>query len=208
MSDQFIHSKVIQQHTHKQFFLTLVYAHNQAEARQPLWEDLINIAQNMDEAWCVLGDFNSVLGYGDRMGGTEVKDFEIKSFANCTNLHNLQEMRYQGPYYTWLNKMVWTRIDMVFTNVMWYDQFDFSQVLYKPNALSDHNPMVLDFPGCKRPPKLFQFYNMWTQTPEFHSILTSTMPQSNAAPGRKLHKFLERIKPPLIHLNRDTYADL
>ena len=113
---------------------------------------------------------------GDRMGGTEVKDFEIKPFANCIDLCNLQEMRYQGPYCTWSNKTVWKRINRVFTNVMWYDQFDFGQVLYKPNALFDHNPMVLDFSGCKRPSKLFQFCDMWTRNPEFHSILTSTMP--------------------------------
>jgi len=71
-----------------------VYGYNQAEAREPLWEALIDIAQNMDEAWCVLGDFNSVLHLGDRMGGTEVKDFEFKLFANCNDLCNLQELRY------------------------------------------------------------------------------------------------------------------
>ena len=34
--------------------------------------DLCNMAQDMDEAWCVLGDFNSFLYTRDRMGGTEV----------------------------------------------------------------------------------------------------------------------------------------
>ncbi|KAJ8419289.1 hypothetical protein Cgig2_021777 [Carnegiea gigantea] len=139
------------------------------------------------------------------MGGTEVKDFEIKSFANCIDLCNLQELRYQGPYYTWSNKTMWTRIDRAFTNVMSYDQFDFSQVLYKPNTLSDHNPMVLDFPGCKRPPKLFQFCDMWAQNPEFHTIITSKIPKNGAAPGTKSHLFLKRIKPALTQLNRDNF---
>jgi len=88
----------------------------------------------------------------------------------------------------------WTRIDRAFTNVMWHDQFDFSQVLYKPNALSDHNPMVLDFPGCKRPLELFQFCDTWAQNPDFHTIIASKMPKNGAAPGTKLHLFLKRIK--------------
>jgi len=91
---------------------------------------------------------------------------------------------------------------------MWYDQFDFSQVLYKPNALSDHYPMVLDFPGYKRPPKLIQFCEMWARNPEFHTIITSKMPKNGVAPGTKLHLFLERIKPALTQLSRDKYADL
>ena len=85
-----------------------MYGYNQAEARQPLWEALIDITQNMDEAWCVLGDFNSILYPADRMGETEVKDFEIRLFANCIDLCDLQELRCQGPYYTWSNKTVWT----------------------------------------------------------------------------------------------------
>ncbi|KAJ8422717.1 LOW QUALITY PROTEIN: hypothetical protein Cgig2_003263 [Carnegiea gigantea] len=114
----------------------------------------------MDEAWCVLSDFNSILYPEDRIGGTEVQDFEIKPFANCLPICDLQEMKYHGPYYTWSNKTIYMRIDRAFTNVLWYDQFDFSQVVYQPRALSDHNPMVIDFPGCPKPPKSFPFCDM------------------------------------------------
>jgi len=60
-SDQFINCRVHMLQPRKLFYLTIVYGHNQAEARQPLWDALCRIAQTMDEAWCVMGDFNAVL---------------------------------------------------------------------------------------------------------------------------------------------------
>ena len=49
-SDQFINCRVHMLQPRKLFYLTIVYGHNQAEARQPLWDVLCRIAQTMDEA--------------------------------------------------------------------------------------------------------------------------------------------------------------
>ena len=119
----------------------------------------------MDVAWCVMGDFNTVLYPEDRQGGMAVKDFEIKPFAECIAQCHLQEMKYQGSYYTWTNNTVQTRIDRVFINVMWYDQFDYSHVTYLPRALSDHSPMLLEFPGSPRPPLSSSFVTCGCVTP-------------------------------------------
>ena len=48
----------------------------------------------------MLGDFNSVLYPGDRMGGTEIQDFEVRPFADCIASCEAQELRYCGPYLT------------------------------------------------------------------------------------------------------------
>ena len=100
----------------KTFYITYVYGANQEAQRGPLWDDLINIAKAMDEAWCVLGDFNAVLYLGDKMGGNEVQLHEIKNFNACITSCELQELGGDGPYYTWTNKTIWTRIDRVFVN--------------------------------------------------------------------------------------------
>ena len=100
----------------KTFFITFVYGANHEAQRGPLWEDLIHIAQGMDEAWCVLGDFNAVLYPGDRMRGTEVQFHEIKNFSDYIITCEVQELKSNGPYYTWTNKTIWTRIDRVFVN--------------------------------------------------------------------------------------------
>ena len=58
------------------------------------------------------------------MGGTDVKLHEIQSFDECITTCELQEIRRKGPYYTWTNKTIWTRIDRVFVNTYWYNIFN------------------------------------------------------------------------------------
>ena len=58
----------------------------------------------MNEAWCVLGDFNANLHNKDRMGGTEVTEFELRDFADCLFNYELQEIRCAGAYYSWIKK--------------------------------------------------------------------------------------------------------
>jgi len=98
------------------FCITYVYGFNQAQERLALWADLQDIATYMTEAWCVLGDFNAILHSEDRMGGTEVTDSEIRDFADSVFNCKLHEMRNTGAYYSWTNKMIWTRIDRVLHN--------------------------------------------------------------------------------------------
>ncbi|KAJ8423017.1 hypothetical protein Cgig2_016783 [Carnegiea gigantea] len=72
-----------------------------------------NIAARMNNAWCILGDSNSVLYKEDRLGGDAITDHEIKEFAACIETCELTEMRSTGAYYSWTNKTVWSRIDRV-----------------------------------------------------------------------------------------------
>ncbi|KAJ8421943.1 hypothetical protein Cgig2_012935 [Carnegiea gigantea] len=63
-------------------------------------EALKTIAKDMEEARCILGDFNSVLHPSDRMGGTRTQDAEIRKFKECITTCEIEEMRSRGPYFT------------------------------------------------------------------------------------------------------------
>jgi len=54
-----------------------------------MWKDFKGIAQGMNEAWCVLGDFNSTLHKEDRIGGVDVLDSEISKFTEWINVCEL-----------------------------------------------------------------------------------------------------------------------
>jgi len=105
-TDQLIHWKVTQLSTMKGFYITFVYGANHELQRKDMWEDLLDIANNMDEAWCILGDFNAVLYTGGRIRGTQVQFHEVKSFMECITACDLQEVRSTGPYFTWTNKTI------------------------------------------------------------------------------------------------------
>lgn len=149
-AQQAMHFKVVNNHTQKQFVVTVVYGFNTIEERHSLWEFLLYQASMISEAWCVMGDFNSILYQKDRIGGTQIKQYEIDDFATCLENCDLQELPFNGPYYTWTNKTVWSRIDRFVTNPLWHITHDYTEVSYKANSLSDHNPIVINF---RTPPK-------------------------------------------------------
>ena len=124
---------------------------NKGKLREDLWADLQTLAQSINEAWCILGDFNSMLYKDDRKGGTEVQDHEVNYLNNLIEQCDLQELRWIWPYFSWSNKMVWSRIDRVFTNVLWYETMDFTQTHYLPSSLSDHTPLLIQFSSSPRP---------------------------------------------------------
>jgi len=103
MSAQHIQCYIFQPSDMQQFYITYVYGENQEGLGQELWQTLRDIATNMDDAWCMLGDFNAVLYKGDKMGGNEIQDHEVQPFSECIHDCGLQELRYKGPYYTLTN---------------------------------------------------------------------------------------------------------
>ncbi|KAJ8419449.1 hypothetical protein Cgig2_023655 [Carnegiea gigantea] len=130
-----------------------------ASQRQELWDDLQNLAPR-SEAWCIMGDFNAVLRWEDRIGGdivTEHELMELKSLLEACELHELHTM---GPYYTWINKTVWSRLDRVLLNTYWYAGFDYTYAQNIPMGLSDHTPILMQFIDTPRPKPSFQYCEM------------------------------------------------
>ena len=110
----------------KTSYITFVYGENHERHRRVLWEALKSIALTMEDAWCILGDFNSILHQGNRIGGIDIQDTEVRHFEECIRACDLQEMKSKGHFLSWTNKTVWTRINRVFAKVYWYELFGFS----------------------------------------------------------------------------------
>ncbi|KAJ8431134.1 hypothetical protein Cgig2_010067 [Carnegiea gigantea] len=154
---QLLHGEATYLPTAKNFHITFIYGRNLVNQRLPLWEGLKAIFQSMDDPWCVLGDFNSILHQGDRIGGIDVTEGEIKDFAACIQHCGLQEFSFEGAFFSWTNKQVWPRINKALHNGFWYASHDFTHVHYLPQGLSDHTPIILSFPHCPKPRYTFLF---------------------------------------------------
>ena len=100
ISDQFIHGEATHLPTGKCFLISFIYRRNLVEQRLPLWESLMSISNSINDPWCVLGDFNSILNQGDRIGGTIVTEGKTKDFAECIHYCGLQEFSFDGAFYT------------------------------------------------------------------------------------------------------------
>jgi len=119
----------------------------------------------------------------------------VQSFGDCINACELQELRSNGPYFTWTNKTIWTRIYRVFVNAFCFNPFDFYQATYMRNSLSYHTALVIDFPWCPQPKHTFRFCDMWVRDPSFFPLVEAIKSKlSYKDPTARLKHFLKATK--------------
>ncbi|XP_074300594.1 uncharacterized protein LOC141631877 [Silene latifolia] len=174
MTAQFIHLKVKDILTSKQFLVTYVYGFNKIEDRAPLWNDLIRLTAT--DPWIILGDFNNVLKADEKIG-LLVKDAETVPFQYDIDNCGLQDLKSIGSFFTWNNKQpsstrVFSRIDRVLVNDEWVTNWPDHYAYFAPEGDYDHCPCFIQCNDVqlkkKRP---FKFYNMWTGVPDFKNIV-------------------------------------
>ncbi|KAJ8439003.1 hypothetical protein Cgig2_012999 [Carnegiea gigantea] len=95
----------------------------------------------------------------------EVQDIEIREFSDCMTECELIELRSYGNYFSWSNRgrngqRIWSKIDRAFSNLEWYNVFDFTQVENMAEEISYHTPLLITFPNCPRPQASFKYYDM------------------------------------------------
>jgi len=73
---------------------------NQEFQHEHLWNDLKDIAQSMDHAWCLIGDFNALRFKEDIIGGNEVQDHELQELASLLESCQLYELKSTGAYFS------------------------------------------------------------------------------------------------------------
>ncbi|KAJ8424331.1 hypothetical protein Cgig2_003526 [Carnegiea gigantea] len=91
------------------------------ESETTLWEALYQISLSTHGAWCLLGDFNTILSKEDRYGGNHVEDHDIQELTNFMANCEVLEMPSLGAFFTWTNKTIWSKIDRVFINIVWHE---------------------------------------------------------------------------------------
>jgi len=80
-------------------------------------------------------------------------------------------------------------------NTLWYDQFNFSQLIYMDNSLSDHTALIIHTPNFPKPPSTFQFCDIWTKDSSFLPLVTSQLAtSSHHRASHALRIFLRKTK--------------
>ena len=194
MSDQFIHRAAAQTATKILFHITFIYGHNHELQCRPLWTELQQISLSVTGAWCIFGDFNTIMSINDRYGGNEVVDHDIQELSDFMRNYEVLEMPSSGAYFTWTNRSLWSKIERVFINSLWYEEFDYSLAKILPPVLLDHSPILIQFLETPKPPSMFQYCDMWSSHKDFQSIISSNVPAPN--------------NPSIMRLIRDYFSHL
>lgn len=91
-SDQLIHGIVAYHNRATKFQFSAVYVLHTIHDRRGLWTKLREKDEQMEEAWLIMEDFNTILTNEDRVHGSEVQDDETANFRGFMDDCNLTEM--------------------------------------------------------------------------------------------------------------------
>ncbi|XP_074291809.1 uncharacterized protein LOC141618613 [Silene latifolia] len=142
---QFIHCKVFHNASNQVFYISMIYASNDARVRDLLWDQMLSIKPTVD-SWLVLGDFNVVRDVSERINKSSPNLSDILDFNSCLLKCELADLHSIGCEYTWTNKhdddtIVWSKLDRAMANVKWFTQFPAASANFLPSGISDHSPV-------------------------------------------------------------------
>ncbi|XP_026444796.1 uncharacterized protein LOC113345201 [Papaver somniferum] len=177
-SSQAIFLDVLLPHN-KACVFTFVYGDNDGINRSSLWNDLVSFSCSNNKPWMILGDFNSILEYKDKLGKAEVTASQFSDFQKCTQYSQIFDLAYTGCFYTWSNfqegeDRVMGKIDRVLVNLEGINQFQDSLAEFLNLGVSDHSPSVVTcFEGRAHGPPPFRFCNFLVDDDDFLKIVES-----------------------------------
>ncbi|KAG2310142.1 hypothetical protein Bca52824_021699 [Brassica carinata] len=95
--------------------------------RRDVWDRIVSLGLNRDEAWILAGDFNELLSNDEKSGGAIRTDSSFWDFRNMVQNCKLREVRYTGNCLSWggWRENVWVqcRLDRSFGNSEWFSLF-------------------------------------------------------------------------------------
>ncbi|XP_058750195.1 uncharacterized protein LOC131623214 [Vicia villosa] len=142
MTDQMIHCGLYGRDGKFVQWLTAMYAANQLERRKELWKDIERLGSNQQGPWIMLGDFNNVLGFHERIGRNEVKEAEFSDLREMMVATGLFEVDCIDDKFTWYNKhaegAIYSCIDRVIGNLAWIQSNKDKTVHILEPGISDH----------------------------------------------------------------------
>lgn len=131
------------------FYFTCVYGDPVVGKRQEVWDRLVSIGLNRDEAWVLGGDFNELLSNEEKSGGAVRSESSFCDFRNMVQNCKLKEIRSFGNCLSWCglreNGWVQCKVYRGFGNDGWFARFPKASVEYLELWASDHRAIVISF---------------------------------------------------------------
>lgn len=84
--EQWFHGVATDKQNGDQMIITTIYGLHTVETRIDLWTSLVRLNSNIQDLWCVLGDFNAVLTPDDRFQGRPITNYETQDFSAYRSL--------------------------------------------------------------------------------------------------------------------------
>jgi len=186
-------------------FIAVIYASTFYIIRRGLWSDLSSLLHDHLGPWMFVGDFNSIIGEQEKLGGRIPLHITCNEFLNWTNKHSLVHLDTNGARFTWSNNreggaFIAQRLDRAICNDRWIDYWNVISCNTLVRCFSYHFPLLLTL--HQQPPTTitprFKFFKSWTTFDSCEAIVSDHWAvQAPGSPMHVLHYKLKSLKPKL-----------
>ncbi|XP_070004098.1 uncharacterized protein LOC142163515 [Nicotiana tabacum] len=164
---------------HKKWLFSSIYASTDKNNRDTLWQNIKNIYNTYKGAWLMGGDFNDVIMAQEKLGGKSVNQKQANNILENLNYCKLLDLDFKGCKFTWSNHrrkgkgLIMERLDRVYANIDWLDQYLEASIIHLPKTYSDHNPILISLKDKNLAyiEKPFHLESMWCSHPDFINIV-------------------------------------
>lgn len=166
----------------KSFYFTSVYGSNDRETRKDMWRALIEMQGAVHGPWIVLGDFNTVFGPGEKVGGRPLSSDVYDFIADILLQVSLADLKWRGVKFTWSNcsaglARIQCKLDRVLVNDLWVQEFSDSEAQFLPPLASDHSLGLVRVVRSAPVRRTFKFFNVWIKQPGFMEVVRAAWAQ-------------------------------
>ncbi|XP_068476998.1 uncharacterized protein, partial [Phaseolus vulgaris] len=154
-----------------------VYCSGSLREKKEVWKEINSFRLNqLSKAWCILGDFNSIIRKKERKSLISVSNYsrEIKGFNDFIEKSELVDIPLVGRKFTWHkpNEMVKSRIDKVLVSKEWLETWPHCQQFVLNRSISDHCVVILKEVFVNWGSKPFRSLDVWQRDSRFKELVS------------------------------------
>lgn len=132
----------------KNWFFIGAYGWHVTENKHKTWALLRRLCSEYDGPILIGGDFNEILNYEEKEGGTDSEKRAIPEFREMVEDCDMRDLGYEGSWYTWERGMttltrVREKLDHFLGNTSWCAQYPEASVTHMVRFKSDHTPILV-----------------------------------------------------------------
>jgi hypothetical protein len=132
------------------WFFTPIYASPIETKRNTLWNDMKQLARNINDPWLLAGDFNDIVNADEKRGGAVASIRKCNIFKDRIDACKLIDLGAIGPKFTWRGPVfhggqrIFERLDRALCNDHWRLKFPDGVVKVLTRLdYSDHHPILI-----------------------------------------------------------------
>ncbi|KAH0712277.1 hypothetical protein KY289_008236 [Solanum tuberosum] len=197
--DQHVTCEIAHNELQTQFTTTIIYAKCKDLLRRPLWDRMLQQANDTaNSPWCAVGDYNVITSMDEKLGGVPYNMRKSLEFIAVIEACGLMDLGFSGQKFTWSNKRgihsrVWKRLDRAMVNDSWLEKMPQTTITHLPAVGSDHCPLLMEMISREEDHiKYFKFLNCWTDQPNFSDIVKACW--DRPIEGNNMWKFHQKLK--------------